>query len=106
MRPGTRVVASCPSPVGITHAALDGAAWRRVEADNPVLADFEPDVEALLVHRARGAREHWRAPIDICFRLAAVVRRHWKGLSGGTVVWAEIAHFFAALEKGDEAWPR
>ena len=101
-----RVVASCPSPVGITHAAVDVAAWRRVESDNPRLTELEPDVEALLVHRARGAREHWRAPIDVCFRLAAIVRRHWKGLGGGTVVWAEIDRFFSALEKGDAAWPR
>jgi hypothetical protein len=101
-----RVVASCPSPMGITHAAVDVTAWRRVEADNPGLAELEPDVEALLVHRARGAREHWRAPIDVCFRLAAIVRQHWKGLGGGSVVWAEIDRFFTTLEKGDPAWPR
>lgn len=97
-----RVIAVCPSPIGTIDAAVDEASWARVENDNPVLAGLQPDVETLLVHRARGAREHWLAPIDDGYRLAAVVRRHWKGLSGGQEVWAEIGRFFQALAgKGD-----
>jgi hypothetical protein len=92
-----RVVAFCPSAIGTIEAQVDQAAWARLEADNPVLAELEEDVEALLVHRARGAREHWLAPIDVCYRLAAVVRTRWRGLSGGQEVWSEIDRFFGAL---------
>jgi hypothetical protein len=92
-----RVVAFCPSAIGTTEAPVDQAAWARLETDNPVLAELEPDVEALLVHRARGAREHWLAPIDVCYRLAAVVRTQWRGLSGGQEVWAAIDRFFESL---------
>jgi hypothetical protein len=92
-----RVVAYCPSAIGTTEAAVDQAAWERLSADNPVLEEIEPDVEALLVHRARGARETWLAPVDQCYRLAAVVRTQWRGLSGGPEVWAAIGRFFEAL---------
>jgi hypothetical protein len=43
-----RVVAFYPSPLGATESLLDLAAW-----DAGVLADLEPDVEALLVNRTR-----------------------------------------------------
>ena len=36
-------------------------------------------------------------PIDDCFALVTLVRREWRGLSGGTRVWPEIDRFFAAL---------
>ena len=51
---------------------------------------LEPDVEALLVNRARGAREHWIVPIDDCYALVGLMRTRWRGLSGGAEVWAEI----------------
>jgi hypothetical protein len=54
-------------------------------------------VEALLINTARGAREHWIVPIDSCYRLVAVVRREWSGLSGGGTVWPAVEAFFAAL---------
>ena len=43
------------------------SAWERLVADNPVLAALQPDVEALLVNRMEGAREHYRVPIDPAF---------------------------------------
>jgi hypothetical protein len=55
-------------------------------------------VEALLVNTARDRREYWIAPIDDCYRLVAIVREHWRGLSGGTQVWPAIDAFFAALQ--------
>ena len=58
---------------------------------------MQPDVEALLVNRVRGAREQWIVPIDDCFRLAALIREHWTGFQGGDEVWDEIARFFAEL---------
>jgi hypothetical protein len=38
-------------------------------------------------------------PIDECFRLVGLIRTHWRGLSGGTAVWAEIGRFFTALKE-------
>jgi hypothetical protein len=35
--------------------------------------------------------------MDDCYRLVGLIRTHWKGLSGGNEVWAEIAGFFSAL---------
>ena len=64
-----------------------------------MLAELQPDVEALLVNRARGARRHLIVPIDDCYRLVAVIRTTWKGLSGGREVWEEIARFFDRLDE-------
>jgi hypothetical protein len=97
--PAEKVVAFYPSPMGATESLLELGAWERVVVYNPVLATMEPDVEALLVHRARGAREHWLVPVDACYGLVGVIRTHWKGLAGGQEVWPEIAAFFDALRR-------
>jgi hypothetical protein len=93
------VVARYPSPIGLTTAAPATDAWEQVVAAEPALAGMEPDVEALLVNRARGARERWLVPIDDCFRLAARLREHWTGFNGGDAVWEQIAGFFAELRE-------
>ena len=36
-------------------------------------------------------------PIDDCFSLVTLVRKEWRGLSGGTDVWPKIDGFFACL---------
>ncbi len=64
---------------------------------------METDVEALLVNRvghARGfsAPEYYLLPIDECYKLVGLIRMHWKGFSGGTELWQEIARFFGALK--------
>jgi hypothetical protein len=97
--PLAQVVALFPSPVGMTESSVEPGAWQQVEAADPALAQMEPDVEALLVNRARGAREHWLVPVDDCYRLAAVVRTRWVGFNGGEEVWDEIARFFAQLQE-------
>jgi Family of unknown function (DUF5947) len=86
-----RAMAFYPGPMGATECLLT------VRVD--VLDRLEEDVEALLVNRARGAREHWLVPIDDCFRLVGLIRTHWKGLTGGKDVWDEIARFFGDLER-------
>jgi hypothetical protein len=91
------VVAYYPSPAGATQWAVDERAWRDVVETCPELGGLEADVEALLVNTARGARQYWLVPIDDCFRLVAVVRREWKGLSGGGTVWPEVVRFFDEL---------
>lgn len=95
---GEGVQAFYPSPMGATESALGLEAWERVEGANPVLAQMEPDVESLLVNRARGARRYWLVPIDECYRLVGLIRTRWKGLSGGKEVWVEIQRFFDELD--------
>ncbi len=93
-----RVVAFYPSPMGPTESRLELPAWRELEAANPLLGALVPDVEALLVNRARGARRHWLVPIEDCYRLVGVIRTRWRGFTGGKEVWAEIEAFFAELD--------
>lgn len=93
------VIAHYPSPAGATQWEVDPHAWADTVDRHPALRTLEADVEALLVNTARGQRHHWLVPIADCFRLVAVVRREWKGLSGGSRVWPEIERFFAELEE-------
>jgi len=92
-----RTVAFYPSPLGATESLLELGAWAEIESANPVLADLEPDVEALLVNRAGEAREHWLVPVDRCYALVGLIKTRWKGLAGGQEVWEEITEFFGAL---------
>jgi hypothetical protein len=110
-----RVVAYYPSPAGPIESLLDLGAWDELERDNPLLGQLEPDVEALLVNRVRGERQHLLVPIEDCYRLVALIRTHWRGLSGGAEVWQEIEAFFGELtsrsktvtrEHEEVAWPR
>lgn len=91
------VLAHYPSPAGATQWQVDEDAWLAVVEKSDVLATLEPEVEALLVNSARGRRHQWIVPIDDCFRLVAVVRREWQGLSGGSRVWPQIDQFFEEL---------
>jgi hypothetical protein len=84
--------------MGATESLLGLEAWQSIEAANPLLERLEPDVEALLVNRARGARDCWLVPIDECYALVGLIRTRWRGLSGGREVWEEIAHFFGSLD--------
>jgi hypothetical protein len=96
--PEARVVAFYPGPAGPMKSLLDLSAWSKIVADNPILAEFEPDVEALLVNRMRGAHEHYRMPVDKCYALAGLIRSRWHGVSGGEAVWKAIDSFFAGLK--------
>ncbi|MCU1266442.1 MAG: hypothetical protein JWM21_2760 [Acidobacteria bacterium] len=97
--PAGKVVALYPSPAGPTESLLTLDSWHEIVAGNPVLQHMETDVEALLVNRVGPAREYYLAPIDECYKLVGLIRAHWRGLSGGTEVWAEINNFFSALKK-------
>jgi hypothetical protein len=94
-----RMRALYPGPMGVTEAPLHAGAWEALAGANPVLTALAPDVEALLVHRAAGAREHWILPLDDCYRLVAIVRTRWRGLAGGPEVWREIERFFDELKE-------
>src|ERR671920_810613 len=97
--PAERVVAFYPSPMGPTESLLKLSAWEELERCNAVLKGMERDVEALLVNRVRGAREHFLVPIDECYSLVGLIRMHWRGLSGGREVWEEIDRFFEELRE-------
>jgi hypothetical protein len=97
--PDARVVAFYPSPAGAIESLLPLETWNDIEAANPIVTEMEADVEALLVNRvghARGftAPEYYLLPIDECYKLVGLIRANWRGLSGGTEVWQEIARFF------------
>ncbi len=93
-----RAMAYYPSPAGPTESLLALEAWTDLVAANPVLATLAPDVEALLVNRARGAREHFLVGIDECYRLVGLIRTWWRGFTGGAEVWGELARFFEDLD--------
>ena len=97
--PAERVVAFYPSPMGPTESLLKLSAWEELERCNPVLGGMERDVEALLVNRVRGAREHFLVPIDECYSLVGLIRTNWRGLSGGREVWEKIGRFFEELRE-------
>ncbi len=90
-RRSTRARPARPSPL------LPLEAWDELVAANPVLADaLQPDVEALLIVRpARAdAFDCYLVPIDACYELVGIVRRHWKGFDGGEEAWRDIEAFF------------
>ena len=98
-----KVIGSYPSPAGATESHLELGAWQQIEDENLILTTMEPDVEALLVNRLGAQRgfqgnQHFLLPIDQCFRLVGLVRMHWRGLSGGDLLWQELHQFFGALE--------
>jgi hypothetical protein len=95
--PAGRVTAFYPSPMGPTESLLKLSAWEELARLNPVREGMERDVEALLVNRVRGAREHFLVAIDECYSLVGLIRMHWRGLSGGREVWEKIEGFFEEL---------
>ena len=97
--PAERVLAFYPGPMGATESLLGLEAWAALEDRNPVLRTLTPDVEALLVHRARGARRHYIVPISDCYELAGLIRTRWRGLTGGREVWEEIGRFYEGLDR-------
>lgn len=97
-----RIVTLYPSPAGAVESLLPLDAWNEIVEQNAVLAQLQPDIEALLVNRVGHAHdlsraEYYIAPIDECYRLVGLIRANWKGLSGGTEVWEEIGRFFSGL---------
>lgn len=97
--PAGRVIAIYPSPAGAMESLLTLEAWQTLVDENPVLRELKPDVEALLVNRVGVARDHYRVPIDHCYKLVWIIRSNWRGLAGGTEVWQAIARFFDGLKE-------
>ncbi|MEV5953303.1 DUF5947 family protein [Streptomyces sp. NPDC051987] len=91
------VTAEGPSPAGAMRWEVAATAWQRAVAGCPALGTMTPDVEALLVNTVHGLDHHWIVPVDDCFRMLAVVRREWRGLSGGGRMWPAVERFFEEL---------
>lgn len=94
-----KIVAVYPSPAGPVESLLGLEAWQAIVAENPRLAALQPEVEALLVDRLAGDHRYFIVPIDEAYRLSGLIRRHWRGLSGGSEVWEEVGQFFQQLEE-------
>jgi hypothetical protein len=96
-----RVIASYPSPAGVTECELDLAAWDRLAADHPLLAALAPDVEAILVvggsPREATPIETFLVPIDVCYSLAGALRLNWHGFDGGAEVRRVMADFLTDI---------
>lgn len=88
-----------PSPAGPIESSLPLDPLPEFLAANAAVAKMTPEVEALLVSRVQGEEAALLVPIDECFRLTGLIRKKWRGLSGGTEVWIAIREFFTVLRK-------
>jgi len=98
-----KVVALYPSPGGPIESLLPLQSWEEIANDNPQVREMKPDVEGLLIHRIRSARDYYLIPIDECFKLVGIIRTHWKGISGGYTVWEQVATFLSVLRQHAES---
>jgi hypothetical protein len=88
-----------PSPAGPVESPLSDAAAQALATLIPPAAALEPEIEALLLHRtADGDTRAFVVPVDACFELVGLVRRHWRGFDGGDEARAAIEGFLARLE--------
>ena len=108
-----RVIASYPSPAGVTECELDLSAWDRLADAHPLLRAIAPDVEAIIVFGGGtpgggvlgtgpgGADgiETFLVPIDICYSLAGALRLEWHGFDGGAEVREILADLLASLRR-------
>jgi hypothetical protein len=100
-----RMLAFYPGPAGATESLLPLDAWNAVLADNPGFAPLAPDVEALLVRRAKGVETCHRISIDLAYELVGLLKRRWRGLAGGEEARSAVADFFARLAGTAERRP-
>jgi hypothetical protein len=97
---GVQPMALYPSPMGATEAFIDAATWSALAVRYPILTTMNADVEALLVNRARGAREHFIVPIDVCFSLVGLKRIAEAVLYEGYVLWP----YRRSARKNQQRW--
>lgn len=91
------VQAFYPSPLGSVESAVAPETWEALAVRSPELRSMEAGVEALLIRRVGGTREAFIAPIDECHALIGLIRREWRGFSGGDGVYPAVEKFFAEL---------
>lgn len=93
------VRAHYPGALGAVMSAVTPEAFAALEQAHPELRTMAPDVEALVVSRVEGAREHWITGVHRAYELAGRVRKKWKGFTGGAEVRKELSSFFGELER-------
>lgn len=91
------VVAFYPSPAGATESELSLEAWDALVALNPVLAELDPDAEALVVNRLSNPHQFVIAPIDDCYALVGLIKSRWEGISGGDALKEAVPAFFDSM---------
>lgn len=93
-------VAFYPSPGGATESELPMQAWSTITADTPVLADVEPDVEAVLI-RTHDTDDPacYIVPVDRCYELVGALRLQWRGFDGGQDARQALGDFFADIDR-------
>lgn len=93
-----RIIAFYPGAAGATESQLALDAWRELREREPLIATMQPDVEAVLVYRPRGAgAQSYVVPIDACYELVGLVRAKWTGINGGDDVHTAIDGFFRRI---------
>jgi Family of unknown function (DUF5947) len=113
-----RVIASYPSPAGVTECELDLSAWDRLADGHPLLRAMAPDVEAIMVFGGGAGAggvlgtgpagadriETFLVPIDLCYSLAGALRMDWHGFDGGAEVRQILADLLASLRQRARAF--
>jgi hypothetical protein len=90
-----RIVASYPSPAGVTECELDLDAWDQIAGTHPLLRALAPDTEAILV----AGGDAFLVPIDVCYSLAGSLRLNWHGFDGGAEVRGILDTLLADLRR-------
>jgi hypothetical protein len=93
-----------PSPAGATECLLDLGAWQRLATEHPMLAEAQPDVEAVLLRRDGGVVECLIVPVDVCYELVGRLRLLWQGFDGGQEMRDSLESFFTALRERARPW--
>jgi hypothetical protein len=101
VRSGSATRVGYPGPAGVIDGELDDTVWARVADATPLAGELADDVEALLVHGERGARQLacYLVPITRAYELAGALRETWQGFSGGDAATAMLSRFFTALDR-------
>jgi hypothetical protein len=100
-----RIVVQYPGPAGVVESLISVNSWDELCLLNSELRTLAPDVQALLVNRVDANRSYFIVPIEACYKLSGLMRRTWRGFSGGTAAWVEIASFFDDLAGRCQTWP-
>jgi hypothetical protein len=88
-----------PSPAGPVASTLGAEEAAQLAAAYPGFRALVPDVEALLLAELAERRAAFRLPIDECYRLVGLARRHFVGGSGGAAWWAAFDAWLAELAR-------
>jgi Family of unknown function (DUF5947) len=104
---GRRWHAVYPSAAGPTMAEL-GPAGAGALAQIPLARALAASIEALLIYGPEiGAPPNlFVAPIDRCYELVGLLRRRWRGFTGGDEAWTAVDNFFAELGAAAEPLPK